>query len=97
MAVGATPGYRRPPMSWLVGDDEEQPGGNQLAAAALDAPLVPPTQQLLRGRVKAGTTRRHGCGVCRTCLFAPHSLVRRRVRVRACTALRRPRTLLLQP
>lgn len=51
-------------------DDAPQP--NQLALVAADAPLLPPSARLLNRRLKAGTTRRQGCGVCRSCLFFPN-------------------------
>ena len=55
-----------------VEDDLPQP--NQLAQVPSDAPLLPPSARLLNSRLKAGVTRRQGCGVCRSCLFFPNRL-----------------------
>ena len=61
----------------LLGDggvDDDPPQPNQLALVAADAPLLPPSARLLSSRLKAGVTRRQGCGVCRSCLFFPNRL-----------------------
>ena len=61
----------------LLGDggiEDDPPQPNQLALVAADAPLLPPSARLLSSRLKAGVTRRQGCGVCRSCLFFPNRL-----------------------
>jgi hypothetical protein len=66
-------------MSWPEEEEEgeELLAHNQLALRADDADaLVSPTKAL-SSRVAAGTTRRHGCGVCRACVFMPHRKARR--------------------
>ena len=55
------------------GAEDDAPQPNQLALVA-DGPLLPPSERLLSSRLKAGETRRQGCGVCRTCLFYPNRL-----------------------
>ena len=56
------------------GDEDDMLQPNQLALVPSDAPLLPPSARLLSTRLKAGVTRRQGCGVCRSCLFFPNRL-----------------------